>query len=143
MDEPVPAEVPLSELLGRLEAHACMHDDLALYDDEQAKWAADLRAAKGEIERLHSALHELVLLKEKKQHAESLACGGFRAEMFGGALDWEPKKAEHDALMAEYNTRKEPAWAAARAALRPNAEVSGPTGPAEKDEHGHERRRAG
>lgn len=44
-----------NDLLGRLEAHACMHDDLVMHDAEQAQWAADLRMAKAEIERLRSA----------------------------------------------------------------------------------------
>lgn len=43
-------------LLGRIEAHACMHDDLVMHDADQAKWAADLRMAKTEIERLTAAL---------------------------------------------------------------------------------------
>lgn len=34
-----------TELLARLEAHARLHDDLAMHDAEQAQWAADLRAA--------------------------------------------------------------------------------------------------
>ena len=45
-----------NDLLGRLEAHACMHDDLVTHDAEQAQWAADLRAAKAEIERLRAAI---------------------------------------------------------------------------------------
>lgn len=62
-DDPTPAADRGSEcndLLGRLEAHACMHDDLVLHDPEQKQWAADLRAAKAEIERLRAELAEAV-----------------------------------------------------------------------------------
>ena len=59
MQGDVPAEVRMTDLLGRLEAHACLHDELCRHDPEQTAFAADLRAAKAEIERLRAVLAQL------------------------------------------------------------------------------------
>lgn len=70
--------------------------------------------------RAEAALTELVRCKELKEKAEALAYGGFKGlARSDGSFEWEPKKTEHDATLAEYERRKSPAWAAAR-------EITGP-----------------
>ncbi|MDI3260297.1 MAG: hypothetical protein QJR02_11435 [Sinobacteraceae bacterium] len=47
--------VGLDALVGRLRAHAVVHDSHCPHDEEQLRWAEDLRDAADKIERLRAA----------------------------------------------------------------------------------------
>lgn len=113
MNEPAPpAEVGSSEGLGLTER---LRQGWP-YRGADARLLCEEAAA--ELERLHAALHELVLLEDKRLRAEALAYGGFKCAMSGYSVEWEPKKHEHDSLTAELRQRLPAAWSAARTALR-------------------------
>ena len=67
---------------------------------------------------LKAALQELVDVKALKDRMESLAHGGFQAQVTsGGGLNYEPAHTEWIKLGEEYKRRKPLAWEAGRAAL--------------------------
>ncbi len=79
---PHPSIAPDADLAARLESHARIHDEHVPYDDEQARWAADLRAAAAVVrgpdalraaaEKARAALSDLLLKRDPIVYSDAL-----------------------------------------------------------------------